>query len=941
MKKIIISLLLIMQFVTGWSQQVSKISGKVVDSKTQKPLVNVVISIENANVTVLTDESGIFTIENAVKGAQLLKITSTGYTQQIIAVEVIYGQTTEVGTIAFEENQQELEQQLSLITITENDLGDDNSGSENTSGMLQASRDAFQQSAAFNWGQARFRMRGLDNEYGNILINGVTMNKILDGRPQFGNWGGLNDATRNQEFTNGSSPNDYIFEGILGTQEINTRASLYRKGSRISFSGTNTNYNFRTMATHVSGMNKDGWAFVVSAARRWAQEGYFDGTDYAANSFFASVEKRINDNHSLNFTSIYAQNKRGKNSPNSDEVVNLVGMNYNSYWGEQDGRKRNSRVRNLEEPMFMLEHFWKLSDRTKINTTVMYQLGQIGNSRLDFQGVDNPDPTYYRKLPSYFTSLYNQDTNAFEGNLPANIALANGTRDRFVANPQIDWNLLYNQNKASVAGNSLVVLYEDRVDDKLWVANSVLTTQLSDNVLMHAGGSFRKLESSNFQNLQDLLGGQFYRDIDPFGTSFNQQQSDLNNIGRNVVVGDKYGYNYNLYANVLDVFTQFKFNYSKVDFYLAQNFTRSEYQREGLYKNGYYPTNSFGKSAKSTFEGFGFKGGMTYKITGRQFISANGLYQSKSPAMRNVFPNARINNNATIDIANENVGSADISYVINAPRFKGRLTAYASKVRNATRTTFFFADGVGIDDNDPTTDDTGGDFLAETITGLDKKNIGAELGLEYQITSTIKAIATAAYGEFTFDSNPNASYTQDSQATLTKVNPIINLGTSNMKGYKQGGTPQQAVSLGIEYRDPKFWWIGANVNYLGANYVDVAPILRTANFFVNTDIGNGIPFPEATPERARLLLKQEKLNSFSLLNLIGGKSWRISGKTIGFFASVNNVLDTKYKTGGFEQARNANFRQLNNDFESGTPPFAPRYFYGFGRTYFVNLYLNF
>ena len=941
MQKIIFSLLLLSQIFIGWSQQTSTIKGKIVDSKSEKPLLNVMVSIENANLTTLTDINGDFTIENAIKGSQFLRITSSGYIQQIISIEVASGKVTEIGSIFFEENQLELEQQLSLITITENDLGDDNSGSENTSGLLQASRDAFQQSAAFNWGQARFRMRGLDNEYGSILINGVSMNKIFDGRPQFGNWGGLNDATRNQEFTNGSTPNDYIFGGILGTQEINTRASLYRKGSRVSFSSTNTNYNFRMMGTHVSGMDKNGWAYVISAGRRWAQEGYFEGTDYAANSLFASVEKRINDNHSVNFTSIYAQNKRGKNSPNSDEVVNLVGINYNSYWGTQDGRKRNSRIRNLEEPMFMLEHFWKLTNRTKINTTALYQLGQIGNSRLDFQGVDSPDPTYYRKLPSYFTSLHNRNTNAFEGNLPENIALANGTRDRFVASPHIDWNLLYNQNKASVAGNSLVVLYEDRTDDKLWVANSVLTTQLSDNVLMHAGGSFRKLQSSNFQNLQDLLGGQFYKDVDPFGTTFNQQQSDLNNIGRNIIVGDKYGYSYNLFANVLDVFTQFKFNYNKIDFYLAQNYTRTQHQREGLYKNGYYSTNSFGKSDKKVFEGFGFKGGLTYKITGRQFLTFNGFYQSKAPALRNVFPNARISNFATLNITNESIQSSDISYVINAPKFKGRITAYGSKVKNATRTTFFFADGVGIDDGDPATDDTGGDFLAETIAGLDKKNIGAELGLEYQISSTIKAIATAAYGEFTFDSNPNASYTQDSQATATKTNPIINLGTSNMKGYKQGGTPQQAASLGLEYRDPKFWWIGANVNYLGANYVDIAPILRTANFFVNSNLGNGIPFPEATPERAKLLLAQEKLNDFSLVNLTGGKSWRIAGKTVGFFASINNMLNTRYKTGGFEQARNASFRELNNDFESGTPPFAPRYFYGFGRTYFVNLYLNF
>ena len=92
------------------------------------------------------------------------------------------------------------------------------------------------------------------------------------------------------------------------------------------------------------------------------------------------------------------------------------------------------------------------------------------------------------------------------------------------------------------------------------------------------------------------------------------------------------------------------------------------------------------------------------------------------------------------------------------------------------------------------------------------------------------------------------------------------------------------------------------------------------------------------------LLKQEKFDSFSILNLTGGKSWRISKanrNTVGFFASVNNVLDVTYKTGGFEQSRKATFPDLQQDLVSGTRAFGPKYFYGYGRTYFVNFYINF
>ena len=504
MKKFVLSVLFVMQVFFGFSQSGTGFTGKVVDSKTQKPLQNVVTSIQNSNLTEITDATGTFTYKNLTVGSQLLLIKNQGFKDQLLTVEVEAGKIIDLGIVTLEEDVT-VEQQLSLITITDNDLGDGNSGSENTSGLLQASRDAFQQAAAFNWGQARFRIRGLDNEYGTTLINGVTMNKIYDGRPQWGNWGGLNDATRNQEFTTGTAPSDYVFGGILGTQEINTRASQYRKGSRISFSGTNTNYSWRSMATHASGMNTKGWAFVVSGSGRIANEGYFEGTDYDARSLFASVEKKLSDNHSLNFTSIYAENSRGKNSPNTNEVNNLAGVKYNSYWGWQDGKKRNARDRDVNEPILMLNHFWKLSSKTHLNTSITHQFGKIGNSRIDNQGADNPDPTYYRNLPSYYTSLYNPDDYTdFQGDDPINIANAAAARDNFLSNRQINWLQLYQANNTS-DGHSAYILYEDRTDDKIWIANSVLDSQLADNITMNAAVNFRKLKSHNFANLLDLL----------------------------------------------------------------------------------------------------------------------------------------------------------------------------------------------------------------------------------------------------------------------------------------------------------------------------------------------------------------------------------------------------------------------------------------------------
>ncbi len=930
MKKLVISLLFVMQVFCAWAQQTASVQGKVVDSKSQKPLENVVATLQGTNQTALTNAEGVFVFASVPEGNQVVTVGSAGFVTQTFTLEVVAMQPLDLGVVSLDEDIT-TERQLSLITLTENDLGDDNGGSESTAGLLQASRDAFMQAAAFDFGQARFRVRGLDNEYGKTMINGVSMDKIYDGRPQWSNWGGLNDATRNQEFTIGSAPSDYTFGGILGTQEINTRASIFRPGARVSFSGTNTNYNWRAMATYASGLDKNGWAYVVSGSRRWAEEGYFEGTDYGANSFFVAVEKKINDKHSINFTGIYAQNSRGKNSPNTQEVTDLAGEEYNSYWGWQDGKKRNSRDKDVEEPILMLSHYWKINEKNTLNTNVAYQFGTIGNSRLDFNFTRNPDPTYYRNLPSFYTTAY--DGDVYVGGNAENTAFAALAKDRFLANRQIDWDKLYRDNAEN--GESLAVLYEDRTDDKMFTANSILHSQLNDNITLNAGVTYRKLNSHNFQNLLDLLGGSGYSDIDPFLIG-DARQSDLNNPDRVVGVGDRFGYNYKLTADVIDAFTQFKFTYNKVDFYLAQSFSRSEYQREGVYRNGNYANNSFGKGKEKIFENFGFKGGLTYKITGRHLLDINGVYMTKAPTLRNSYSNARSNNNLVPDLQNERIFSADASYIIRAPKLKARLTGYYSRITDATDISFYFSEGLGVlTETGEQISTNGNAFVSETVTGLSKKNMGGELGVEYQLTSTIKATAVAAYGQYTYDSNPNV------RLNIDNIRSSVNFGQATLKDYKQSGMPQQAYSFDLEYRDPKFWWVGASVNYLADNYVDISPLLRTDNFFINSEDIDGFPDPNANEASARALLKQEKLDPATIINLTGGKSWRIGTKTVGFFASINNLFDFSYKTGGFEQARNANFTQLSRDMSGPTRSFGPKYFYGYGRNYFVNLYINF
>ncbi|MBE9489341.1 MAG: TonB-dependent receptor, partial [Bacteroidetes bacterium] len=720
----------------------------------------------------------------------------------------------------------------------------------------------------------------------------------------------------------------------------NVRASQARPGGRVTYSSSNRSYTNRLMATYASGLVDGGWAYTISVGRRWGNEGYQDATLYDSNSFFVSFEKKINDKHSLNFTSIYAPNRRGKSSPNTQEVFDLKGIKYNEYWGWQDGEKRNSRIKEVEEPIIMLNHYWTINDKTSLNTNVAYQFGKLGNSRIDYNGTSltdggviegggaNPSAAYYQLLPSYLLR-----------NFPDNPEFAFGAQQDFVNNGQIDWNTLYQANIANAERglNSKYILYEDRVDDTQTTINSILNTELSENIVLNASINYKHLKSENFAEVIDLLGGTGYLNVD----GFDALQFDLQNPNQIVGEGDTFRYNYNLTADVISGYAQAQFKYNKVDFFLAASLTNTQYQREGLYENEANVDNSFGKGKKLTFTGIGAKGGFTYKITGKHVLDINAGYITRAPSLRNTYTNSRsnhdiinINSSGTIipgeGITEEKISSIDASYIFRSSLVKAKLTGFYTTIKDANEISFFYADGVGgfFDESGIAQSN---EFISEVLQGIDKKHIGAEFGIEAQVTPTIKLKAAGSIGQYTYDNNPNLYVSADDQT--------VPFGESTLKDYKLAGGPQKAYSVGFEYRDPDYWWFGATANFFDDTYVDVSPLVRSANFY--QDPIDGLPFNDYDEDIARELLRQEKFDSYMVVNLVGGKSWRVGDYYIGFFASIGNVFDKKYRTGGFEQGRNANYRELRDDKALNTPVFGPKYWYGRGTNYFLNVNFRF
>jgi len=933
-KSVFIFLFGIFSTITAVAQE-TVVKGSVTETISFEPIPSVTVTVEGTVLSVETDSKGEFQfLEQVPFGEQVLHISKSGYISKRYPIVVNQGQTLDISDMTLTKDVSDMD--MFTIVLSDDELDSDDSGLDNISGLLQSSQDVFQRTAAFEFSSSFFKVRGLDSENGSVLINGIEMNKLYDGRPQWSDWGGLNDVLRNQELTTGLQPSNYNFGGVLGTANMTVRASQYREGGRVTYTASNRSYTNRVMASYSSGLLDGGWAFSFMAGRRWGNEGFQDATLYDANSFFASVEKKINDNHSINFTSIYTPNRRGKSSPNTQEVYDLKGIKYNEYWGWLDGDKRNSRIKKVEEPILMLNHYWDISSKTSLNTNLGYQFGKIGNSRLDYGGGGNPSPAYYQKLPSYSLARPNGPdyTQAYLD------------EQEFIANGQIDWNRILDANLTNnipVNGElyGAYVLYEDRNDDKQVTVNSILNTEITENILINAGVTYKNLKSENFGEIIDLLGSTTgYLNVD----SFDGFQYDYQNPNRVVGEGDKYRYNYNILSDVVSGYGQAQFKYNKVDFYLSGSLTNTTYQRDGLWQNEAYITtdsdgnvltdNSSGKGEKLSFTGIGAKGGLTYKITGKHLIDVNAGYISKAPSIRNTFSNSRENNNIVDNITEEKITSADISYIFRSSIIKAKLTGFYSKIEDANEISFYYADGltnINVQVADDVNINETSAFIQEVLYGIDKKQLGAELGIEAQVTPTILLKGAASVGQYTYDNNPNLYLTASSFGRTDTF-------TSNLKDYKVAGGPQQAYSVGFEYRDPDFWWFGATANFFSNIYVDVSPLTRTENFYLDND---GLPFNDYNEDVARGLLKQEEFDSYMVVNLSGGKSWKIGDYYIGFFASINNLLDQVYKTGGFEQGRNANYEELLADSNNPKPVFGSKYWYGRGTTYFLNVNFRF
>lgn len=884
-------LLLLLSATLPTLAQDIKLQGSVVDASTGAPIKGAVVTLRGQELGGLSDATGGFLIPGASIGQDYIIITCEGYEPYTIDLTLPSVSNFQIGEIKLKKAgtfEEEIFEDFSDMIFDEAVLENEEGSSQNIAALTGANDNIYYSTASYNFGPMYFRFRGYDSQYQSVYLNGIEMNDLLRGRFNFSSLLGMTSrAFRNKTTTVGLDASTYGFGDIGGSVNYNTVTDTYAPGFNGSAAYTNSNYMLRAMLTYSTGLSKDGWAFTISAIGRWANEGVIEGTFYNSAGLFMSLEKKFNPFNSLTLTAFGGPTQRAGASATYQEAYDLAGTNlYNPNWGYYQGKKRAARVTETFDPTIMLNWLYK-KDNTTVNTAAAVRWVNYSNSALQYYKANDPNPTYYRYLPSYYknnTELFDLYTYNWEHNV--------NTR-------QINWDNLYYINELNNVQNQSLpesqqkgssYIQENRISDQLnFMLSSYINQRLNSNMTLQGGVSLNYTNGSFYKTVRDLMGGQFWLDVDPFSDRDitlrpDNLQNDLDNPNRRVGKGDKFGYDYNMYALRANAWLQNIITLNRWDINYGLKIAYTQYQREGHMRNGRAPLNSLGKGKIHIFDDAVLKAGATYKINGRNYLQANAEYGTRAPLVDNIYISPRIKDDAVADPQSERITSGDFSYIWNYRRFRGRITAYYTQIDNATERWGFY-------------DERYNTYTNFVLSDVKRVYQGIELGMSYKITPSVTTTFAGTYAKYQYKNNPNGTRSFENGLYPDTTQTVY------LKNFYAGSVPQTVFNLGLDWAAPKNWFFGINGTWQGDAYVNLSPAYHEAL----PDLVDAFPSYDENQllDKIKELATQDKLKNAFSLNVSIGKLIYLNRKTsLNINLNANNILNNRdVVTYAYQQGR--------------------------------------
>ena len=287
----------------------SAVTGKIVD-ETGAPLIGASVTVPGTSQGVSTDVDGNFTLKTDAKE---IEISYVGY---VPTKKPVTGPNARLGIIQMEPDAVALQDVIvmqsvavqrktpvAVSTVNAEEISYKLGGQEFPE-ILKSTPGVYVTKDGGGFGDSKINMRGFQAANVAVMVNGVPVNDMEWGGVYWSNWAGLSDVARSIQTQRGLGASKVSAPSVGGTINIVTRNLDAKKGGFLSYGMGNDGMN-KILFSVSSGITKNGWAFTLMGGKNWGN-GYIQGTAFEGYNWFASISKRINEEHQLTLTAFGA-----------------------------------------------------------------------------------------------------------------------------------------------------------------------------------------------------------------------------------------------------------------------------------------------------------------------------------------------------------------------------------------------------------------------------------------------------------------------------------------------------------------------------------------------------------------------------------------------------------------------------------------------------------
>ena len=808
-----------------------------------------------------TTLNGTFTLE-LEPGNYELRVSYLGFVEQVMQISVPRDQ--DLGTIELSSETIGLEEVLVVSSFARDRqtpvavsnisaaIITERLGTQEFPEILKLTPSVYATKDGGGYGDSRINLRGFDSNNIGVLINGVPVNDMENGRVYWSNWAGLSNVTSTMQVQRGLGASRLAISSVGGTINIITRSTdVQRQG--IFSSAIGSDGFARQTLTLSTGLLDNGWAATFSGGRDVGTR-YIEGLDYEGWSYFLNVSKQVNSNHTLSLTAFGAPQQHNQRFPR--QLIQTYrdhpdGRRYNPAMGYMNGQLYTASFNFYHKPQISLNHYWSINPETTLSTSAYVSISSGGGRRI---AGDNANWLRYNTttgLPQEMTML--------------------------TPNGYLDFDAVMEENARSAVGSTAII--SNAINQHDWYGMLSTMTRDIGNLEITGGLDLRYYRGYHYQQIEDLLGGEYYLDVTASGNSRNVNRAP-NTLLRK---GDKISYHDLGEVRWAGIFSQAEYVTDQYSAFLSATLSHTGYRRTDYFIYRTNPELHTDLQDHVTdwvnFNAYSIKGGANYNISDRHHVFLNGGYFTRAPFFRFAF--IGFTNEVNIGVKHERVSSAEFGYGYRSRFMSGNLTLYRTNWLDKALTRSI------------------GPVMAN-LTGLNALHQGLEIDFISNPFPKMTFKGMFSLGDW--------QWTDDVIADIYDENQQY-IGTYEVYAgsLMVGNSAQTTAGFSLDYEVLPRVTVGLDFTHFDRLYADFNVENRTV--------------PE---ERG---LQAWQMPSYQIFDLNARYSFRIGDFQASVFANVNNLFDTEYIADATDGS--------SFDYDTAIV------YFGFGRTWSLNFRLRF